>query len=82
MPIYGTIGESVQRRGTNILFEDLVNHLHQTCRTSWHVEKSSERVSEKKYTIIPNDQQQYLQEIVQQRSLLSPQYGCSSANSA
>ncbi|MBT2256297.1 fused isobutyryl-CoA mutase/GTPase IcmF [Priestia megaterium] len=64
MPIYGTIASQFNDGGTNILFEDLVNHLQQTCRTSWHVEKSSERVSEKKYTIIPNDQQQYLQEIV------------------
>lgn len=64
MPVYGTIASQFNDGGTNILFEDLVNHLHQTCRTSWHVEKSSERVSEKKYTIIPNDQQQYLQEIV------------------
>ena len=57
-------GGKISGNGTNILFEDLINHLHQTFRTSWRVEKSSERVNEKKYTIIPNDQQQYLQEIV------------------
>lgn len=63
MPVYGTVASQFNDKGTNILFEALIEKLNLLLNKNWQSNLPAENMNKKQICIIPPEKSYYLREI-------------------